>query len=130
MSNRPNVHKASRRRWNPFDVMLGVTLETNRDEGHGKISEGSAPSRRYHDFAGLDHPVRMATFEPVLDFDLNTVISWFEDLNPWLIWPGYDTRNNHLPELPIGKVKALHWELSSRGSTVALKTVRKAWWEG
>jgi hypothetical protein len=46
-----------------------------------------------------------------------------------MVWLGYDSRNSHLPEPPLDKVKQLHWELGRRGYSVILKKIRKAWWK-
>jgi len=57
------------------------------------------------------------------------MLSWIEKLNPCIIWLGYDSKRNYLPEPELAKVKMLHWELSRAGYFVILKTIRKAWWE-
>ena len=46
-----------------------------------------------------------------------------------MIWIGYDSKRNYLPEPELARVKQLHWELSKLGYVVILKTIRKAWWE-
>ena len=68
----------------------------------------------------------MITVEPVMDFDLDVLMGWIIDIKPCMVWLGYDSKNCHLPEPPLAKVKALHWELSCRGITVILKTIREA----
>lgn len=68
----------------------------------------------------------MVTIEPVIDFDLEEMIPWMKNLNPCMIWIGYDSKNNRLPEPELAKVKELHWELS-KDFVVILKTIRKAW---
>jgi len=113
----------------PDNVILGTTIETNRDDGWEKISKAPVPSQRYRDFLNVRHQVKMVTIEPVLDFDPDVLIDWITDINPCLIWLGYDSGKNGLPEPPLDKVRMLHWELSCRGFTVVLKTIRKAWWE-
>jgi len=113
----------------PDNVILGTTIETNRDDGYEKISKAPVPSQRYQDLLNVRHRTKMVTIEPVLDFDVNTMIHWLEDINPCLIWLGYDSRKNNLPEPPLAKVKTLYWELGRRGFTVVLKTIRKAWRE-
>jgi uncharacterized Fe-S cluster-containing radical SAM superfamily protein len=113
----------------PENVILGVTLETNHDEGYGEISKAPVPSRRYRDFLSVRHALKMVTVEPVQEFDQGLLVEWISNINPCLIWLGYDSRKNRLPEPCLGKVKTLHWELAYRGFTVVLKTIRKAWWE-
>jgi len=113
----------------PDNVILGTTLETNRDDLYDGISKAPKPSCRYQDFLEVKHHVKMITIEPVINFDVDVMISWVENVNPCMIWLGYDSRNNHLPEPKLDKVKTLHWELGRRGFTVILKTIRRAWWE-
>ena len=69
----------------------------------------------------------MVTIEPVLDFDMNVMTRWIENINPCMVWLGYDSREHHLPEPKLEKVKNLYWELGRRGFTVILKKIRKAW---
>jgi hypothetical protein len=113
----------------PDNVILGTTLETNRDDLYEGISKAPKPSRRYRDFLEVQHPVKMATIEPVIEFDEDVMIAWILAIDPCLVWLGYDSRRNHLPEPPLEKVRSLYWELEIRGFTIVLKTIRKAWWE-
>jgi len=123
-----NSHTFDRVKY-PDNVILGTTIETNRDDGYGKISKAPVPSERYQDFLNVRHQNKMVTIEPVLDFDVEVLVSWINDIQPSLIWLGYDSRKNRLPEPPLAKIRALHWNLACRGFTVVLKTIRKAWWE-
>jgi len=50
-------------------------------------------------------------------------------VNPCMVWLGYDSTDCHLPEPELQKIKQLYWELGTRGFTVILKNIRKAWWE-
>jgi hypothetical protein len=109
--------------------MIGTTLETNRDDGYSEISKAPLPSQRYRDFADLKHDTKMVTIEPVLDFNDDVLVEWLSNIRPSLIWLGYDSRKNHLPEPPLAKVQDLHEKLSAMGFKVVLKTVRRAWWE-
>jgi len=113
----------------PNNVILGITLETNREDLYEGISKAPKPSQRYRDFLQVQHPVKMVTIEPVIEFDEEVMIAWIQALDPCMAWLGYDSRKNHLPEPPLEKVKNLYWELGKRGFTVVLKTIRKAWWE-
>jgi hypothetical protein len=113
----------------PNNVVLGITLETNRDEGYDKVSKAPVPSQRYRDFLDVRHRMKMVTIEPLLDFDTDVLIEWIGDINPSLVWIGYDSRKTRLPEPPLARVQDLYWELGARGFNVALKTVRKAWGE-
>jgi hypothetical protein len=113
----------------PKNVILGSTIETNRDDLYEGISKAPLPSRRFEDFLRVNHPYKMVTCEPIIDFDVDVMLKWIEKINPVMIWIGYDSKKNYLPEPELEKVKALHWELAKRGFIVILKTIRPAWWE-
>jgi hypothetical protein len=113
----------------PDNVILGITLETNRDDGYSGISKAPVPSQRYRDFLTVRHATKMITVEPVLDFDADILVNWIREIKPCLVWLGYDSGKNRLPEPPLAKVQWLYQELVSRGLTVVLKTIRSAWWE-
>lgn len=113
----------------PKNTILGITVETNRDELCEAISKAPKPSKRYKDFLEVKHPLKMVTIEPVMKFDINVMINWIENINPCMVWLGYDSGKNHLLEPKLEKVKNLYWELGCRGFTVILKKIRKVWWE-
>ena len=113
----------------PDNVILGTTLETNRDDLYEGISKAPRPSQRYRDFLEVNHPTKMLTIEPVLDFDTDVMVDWIENLSPSFVWLGYDSRKNRLPEPELAKVQRLYWELGRRGFIVFLKKIRRAWWE-
>ena len=69
----------------------------------------------------------VVTIEPVIDFDINGMVSWIENINPCMVWLGYDSGKNRLPEPELKKVKELYWQLGQRGFMVVLKKIRKAW---
>lgn len=113
----------------PKNVILGTTIETNRDELYKGISEAPLPSKRFSDFLSVKHKPKMLTVEPAMDFDVDVVLSWVEKVNPCMVWLGYDSKMSYLPEPELEKVKTLHWELAKRGFVIILKTIRPAWWE-
>lgn len=113
----------------PSNVILGTTIETNRDDLYEGISEAPRPSQRYKDFLAIRHPLKMVTIEPVLDFDVDVIVSWIKKIDPCTVWIGYDSKKNNLPEPELRKVKILQNDLEAIGFTVIPKTIRKAWWE-
>jgi len=113
----------------PNNTILGVTLETNRDDLYEGISNAPPPSKRYKDFLKVQHPFKMVTIEPCIDFDVDVMVEWVKNIGPCMVWLGYDSKRNYLPEPELRKVRILHWKLSKLGYVVILKTIRKAWWE-
>lgn len=105
----------------PRNLVIGITLETNRDSGYGRISKAPPPSRRYKDFLAIDHPVKMVTIEPVLKSDPEVMVEWMKELKTCTIWLGYDSKNTGLPEPTIEEFRELHWALGREGFPVVLK---------
>lgn len=105
----------------PKDVLLGTTIETNRD-----IVESNAPN--VYDRAewlgklsswqkGFD---TMVTIEPIFDFDLDELVSLITTTNPEWVNIGADSKRHDLPEPPKDKVEKLI-EALQKHTTVKLK---------
>lgn len=110
----------------PDNVILGTTLETDTYDGYDvgmKISDAPDPAIRLSDFCYIQHPLKMITIEPVIDFNMKAMVLMMEQIKPCIIWIGYDTKKAGLPEPPIEKVKELYWELGRAGFAVMLKKI-------
>lgn len=114
----------------PSNVILGVTIETNRDDIYRKyrISLAPPPSKRYSIMRNLDWDMKFVSIEPILEFDLEEFTRWIEDISPILVYIGYDNYNNKLPEPPLHKTLKLIDRLKMV-SIVVKKTMRLAWYE-
>jgi hypothetical protein len=112
----------------PSNVILGTTIETNRDDLYLKkgISEASLPSERYKAMIQLNWNKKFVAIEPTLDFDIKEFIRWILEIKPLMVYIGYDNYNNKLPEPPLNKTLKLIEDLT--GSTLIIKkTIRPAW---
>jgi len=141
-SKNPAVFKTWEKKL-PDNLIIGTTIETNKTNFEGypyslgsimsydQISKAPHPYNRIFDFSKIKHPLKMLTYEPILNFDVDVMVEWAELIKPCMIWLGYDSKpkQNKLPEPPLKRVRELHWELSKRGFVVILKTIRPAWWE-
>jgi len=87
----------------PDNTTLGTTIETNRNYG---ISKAVVPYNRAYEMAHMYLPT-MVSIEPIMDFDLETLSRWMEEIKPIFVSIGADSGNNHLPEPPTDKIKAL-----------------------
>jgi DNA repair photolyase len=112
----------------PENVLLGTTIETNRDDLYEGISRAPLPSQRYRAMLKLQHPRKIVTIEPVLDFDVEIMERWVRAIKPKICYVGYDSKKNHLPEPELHKVEVLMKKLKEVTS-VRAKTMRKAWWQ-
>ena len=110
----------------PDNVILGITLETNRDKLYSKIGKAPKPSQRFKDFLKIYHPRKMITIEPILDFDLDVMIKWMKKIKPVVVWMGYDSKKGcDLPEPKLKKFNSLKNALVKAGIKVKMKTVRE-----
>ncbi|UCF12298.1 MAG: DUF5131 family protein [Thermoplasmatales archaeon] len=92
----------------PKNNILATTLETNRDY---LISQAPKTYQRFQDFVILDHPRKMISIEPVLDFDLEKILSWIRKINPEFVSIGADSKNNELYEPPSETINMLIKEI-------------------
>ena len=112
----------------PGNVLLGTTLETNRDDLYRGISKAPLPSQRFEAMLKLQHSRKIVTIEPVLDFDVEIMVRWVREIRPEVCYMGYDSKKNCLPEPELSKVKILMKKLKET-TNVRAKTIRKAWWQ-
>jgi hypothetical protein len=105
----------------PSNVIIGTTIETNRDNLVKQISKAPVPSKRYEDLLNLNHKSKMITMEPIMIFDKEILLDWVQNIKPCTIWLGYDTKNTNLPSPTIDEFKELYWELGKFGVPVILK---------
>ena len=78
----------------------------------------------------LNHLRKIVTLEPILDFDVKVLVSWIKEINPEVVYVGYDSHpKNNLPEPPKLKVESFISKLKELGIKVRIKEFRKAWWE-
>lgn len=88
----------------PLNVILGTTIETNRDY---KLSKAPAPLRRWIDLTTVYRKRKFLSIEPVMDFDLRELTRWIGVLQPSIIEIGADNYHNKLPEPPVDKLEQL-----------------------
>lgn len=110
----------------PENSILLTTLETNRDEGYRKISRAPLPSVRFAAFSKIEWPRKIATIEPIIDFDPDVFLGWLVRLNPEAIWIGYNSKPKavKLPEPPLEKTLNFIDAIERNGIEVRKKTMR------
>jgi DNA repair photolyase len=111
----------------PDNVILGITMETNRDVS--KFSKAPLPYKRLVslDIAAKANDLRtFISIEPIMDFDRANLLPWLNIIHTWAVAIGYDNYNNGLPEPTLAKTKELIESLRKRGITVYEKTLREA----
>ena len=92
----------------PLHSVFGTTIESNRSE------IGSAPLPYYRYKAMRELPGhKMVSIEPIMDFDLYTMVKWIGEIAPDFVSIGADSKGHHLPEPSPEKVKVLIEELNN-----------------
>jgi DNA repair photolyase len=113
----------------PEKAILGVTIETNKDHIlYEDKSKAPLPTERYMAMREIDWDKKMVSIEPVLDFDLELMSRWIEDILPFLVYIGYDNYANQLSEPLLDKTLKLIDRLS-KNMLIIKKTIRPAWFE-
>jgi len=105
----------------PDNVILGITLESNRDY---LITKAPFPWQRYNDFMRLDFERKIVTIEPIMQFDLDLFVDWIRDIAPIRVYMGYDTKKSDLPEPKLSEFLEL-WSELNRFTNVKSKLIRE-----
>ncbi len=88
----------------PKNVVLGVTLESNREYS---FTKAPSPFERYRSMASIKFDKKLVCIEPIIDFDLETFVKWIKDIRPSTVYVGYDNYHNRLPEPSRTKTEQL-----------------------
>lgn len=123
LTKNPKRYREFQRRFTE-NIMLGATVETNRDYG---LTKAPTPRERYEEMKNIKWKHKAIVIEPILDFD-HEFIDWMKEIAPKRIYIGYDNYNNRLPEPEIKKAKMLVKELNGF-EHIRVKALRKAWHE-
>lgn len=99
----------------PVHTTLATTIETNRDNYIREFSKAPGSLSRAYVMQNINKESHgfplMITVEPIMDFDLKTMIEYMEQISPDQINIGADSGHNKLPEPSPEKVKELITEL-------------------
>lgn len=88
----------------PENVVLGATIETNRDYN---VSKCPTTCERYKYMRELPFKNKVISIEPIMDFDPEIFVQLLRDIGPVLVHVGYDNYNNNLPEPSLSKTYQL-----------------------
>ncbi len=95
----------------PFGSILGITLETNRNE----LMDNKAPEVferiEWMNDLELYGKRKMITIEPIIDFDVGQVVAWIKSVRPEFVNIGADSKGHNLPEPSQLKIENLVKEL-------------------
>jgi len=100
------------------NIILGTTIESNIDYA---LTNAPSAASRYIWLRDLKHPRKFVSIEPIMDFDLRTMVGWMKRIKPEIIEIGADNYRCGLPEPAWGKVEELLSELRRFCPTVIEK---------
>ncbi|MBU0498188.1 MAG: DUF5131 family protein [Candidatus Thermoplasmatota archaeon] len=86
------------------NIIVGTTIETNRDY---PITKAPTPEKRYQAIQEIIAKHKMVSIEPILDFDVDVMVQWIQNINPDFVSIGADSKNNGLPEPTLQKIHSL-----------------------
>jgi protein gp37 len=92
----------------PIRSIFGTTIETNKQE----LIKSKAPPNIERQFWISQRPRKMVSIEPIMDFDVITMVNWMKYINPEFVSIGADSQRHNLPEPSAQKVKLLIEKLS------------------
>lgn len=101
----------------PKDILLGTTIETNRDIVDSKAPSVLKRANALHILSGCGYET-MVTIEPIFDFDLEPLVELIKTANPEWVNIGADSKGHNLTEPSPEKVRDLIREL---GKTTCVK---------
>jgi hypothetical protein len=97
-------------------LIFGTTIETNRNIPES-ISEAPQPHSRAlamiaKNMKSVD---KFITIEPVMDFDVDILASWIDQIRPKFLNLGADSKNHGLPEPTVDKIMQFVEKLKEYG---------------
>lgn len=90
----------------PYRSIFGTTIESNLAE----VGSSPLPYLRYKAMREMPGH-KMVSIEPIMDFDLFTMVKWIQEIAPAFVSIGADSKGHHLPEPPPEKLNRLIEEL-------------------
>lgn len=127
----PETFWQEREGWiGPKNLIIGTTLETNRDDIYMKYNISKAPKPHWRSEAFMYNywERKSITIEPILQFDLNRFLKMITEIVRdgegfvQRIYIGYDTKNCKLPEPPLHKTMKLIKKLRESLPNCKIKT--------
>lgn len=108
----------------PDMTILGTTIETNR---YYKKFMGNAPEPHYRKIALQEYEIpKMVSIEPIMDFNLEKMVGWMQNLMPMFVSIGANTNTKvTLPEPSPEKLRDFIEELSGITKVVQKKNLKR-----
>lgn len=105
----------------PSNVVLGVTIETDKENEIKKISKAPPIKDRQDYMQRIKFAKTFVTIEPIISFNLEEFIRIIRDINPDFVNIGADSKNSGLNEPSWDEIESLIKELK-KFTEVKVKT--------
>jgi len=108
----------------PSNLIIGTTIETDREDIYKNVSKAPLPKDRIKSFTSIKHDRKMITIEPILKFKHDIMCNWIKKIDPELVWLGFDTKNTPWLISPsVDEAMTLYKDLVDQGYEVKLKHI-------
>jgi DNA repair photolyase len=97
----------------PKNIILGTTIETNKQNIINKISKAPPVEERRYWISKAEFCKVFITIEPILDFDIEILVNWLKEIGPDFVNIGADSKSNNLIEPSKEKIELLINELKT-----------------
>lgn len=101
----------------PVMSLFGTTIESNWESN----SRAPKPKDRMIAMAKLQERCKFVTIEPIIDFDVATMVIWIRQIRPLFVNIGADSKGIDLPEPAANKIKALIDGIGKAGIEIRCK---------
>jgi DNA repair photolyase len=97
----------------PMHTLFGTTIETDKNTKSMSstgisYSQAPIPLDRMNAMVNLDSQYdKMISIEPIMDFDVDTMLKWIHATDPKFVSIGADSKGHKLPEPSAAKVQRL-----------------------
>jgi len=93
----------------PDEAIIGTTIETNRKYDFISLAPRTELRKEHIQESILP---KMVSIEPIMDFDLDELVRWIEEIKPEFVSIGADSKGHNLPEPSPEKTRQLIQELA------------------
>jgi protein gp37 len=107
--------------WLPDSRLLGTTIETDKQDILGRISNAPAAADRSQ-WMRVIHSEKFITIEPIMAFNLGPFVDLIVDAAPSFVNIGADSKKHNLVEPTAGEVQLLIEALEAKGIKIRKKT--------
>ena len=111
----------------PGKTVVGTTIETNRHYTDMMLSPSVLTRSKFMNFLTTTEMETMVTIEPIMNFDLETLVDLIFMCHPEWVNIGADSKGHKLPEPSSEKINELINKLSKFTQVIPKKNLERIW---